>query len=163
MKQTCVIILQRMCVCEIRSAVSDSLQPQGLFSPWNSPGQDTGGGSLSLLQGIFPTQELNRGLLYCRWILRQLSYQEAPKYLCPWHSPGENTGVGGLSLLQGNLPNPGIQPRSPPLQGDSLPAEPQGKPKNIGVGSLSLLQRIFPNQESNRGLLRCIIGRFFTS
>ena len=42
-----------------------------------------------------------------------------------------------------DLPNPGIKPRSPTLQADSLPAEPQGKPKNTGVGSLSLLQRIF--------------------
>ena len=41
------------------------------------------------------------------------------------------------------------------LQVDSLPAEPQGKPKNIGVGSLSLLQPIFPTQESNQGLLHC--------
>ena len=41
------------------SVVSDSLQPYGLYSPWNSPGQDTGVGSLSLLQGIFPTQGLN--------------------------------------------------------------------------------------------------------
>ena len=40
----------------------------------------------------------------------------------------------------GDLPNPGIKPRSPALQMDSLPAEPQGKPKNTGVGSLSLLQ-----------------------
>ena len=47
--------------------------------------------------------------------------------------------------------NPGIEPRSPALQADSLPAEPQGKPKNTGVGSLSLLQGIFPTQESNRG------------
>jgi len=39
---------------------------------------------------------------------------------------------------------------------DSLPAEPQGKPKNTGVGSLSLLQRIFPTQESNLGLLHCM-------
>ena len=39
----------------------------------------------------------------------------------------------------GDLPNPGIEPRSLVLQADSLPAEPQGKPKNIGVGSLSLL------------------------
>ena len=39
-----------------------------------------------------------------------------------------------------DLPNPGIEPRSPALQADSLPAEPQGKPKNTGVGSLSLLQ-----------------------
>ena len=38
-----------------------------------------------------------------------------------------------------DLPNPGIEPRSPTLQADSLPAEPQGKPKNTGVGSLSLL------------------------
>ena len=47
------------------------------------------------------------------------------------------------------------QPRSPALQADSLPAEPQGKPKNTAVGSLSLLQRIFPTQESNQGLLHC--------
>ena len=55
----------------------------------------------------------------------------------------------------GALPNPGIKPRSPALQVDSLPAEPQGKPGNTGVGSLSLLQRIFLTQESNRGLLHC--------
>ena len=55
----------------------------------------------------------------------------------PWTSPGQNTGVGSLSLLQGNLPNPGIELRSPALQADSLPAEPQGKTKNTGVGSLS--------------------------
>ena len=40
----------------------------------------------------------------------------------------------------GDLPNPGIEPRSPTLQADSSPSEPQGKPKNTGVGSLSLLQ-----------------------
>ena len=51
--------------------------------------------------------------------------------------------------------NPGIEPRSPTLQVDSLPAKPQGKPKNTGVGSLSLLQQIFPIQESNQGLLHC--------
>ena len=43
----------------------------------------------------------------------------------------------------GDLPNPGIKPRSPALQADSVPAEPQGKPKNTGVVSLSLLQEIF--------------------
>ena len=48
-----------------------------------------------------------------------------------------------------DLPNPGIEPRSPALQADSSPAEPQGKPKNTGVGSLSLLQRIFLTQEPN--------------
>ena len=51
--------------------------------------------------------------------------------------------------------HPGIEPRSPTLQADSLPAEPPGKPKNTVVGSLSLLQWIFPTQESNWGLLHC--------
>ena len=54
-----------------------------------------------------------------------------------------------------DLPNPEIEPRSPTLQADSLPAEPQGKPKNTGVGSLSLLQEIFPTQGLNPGLLHC--------
>ena len=55
----------------------------------------------------------------------------------------------------GDLSNPGIKPRSPTLQADSLPAEPQGKPKNTGQGSLSLLQEIFLTQELNQGLLHC--------
>ena len=55
----------------------------------------------------------------------------------------------------GDLPNPGIEPRSPALQVDSLPAEPPGKPKNTEVCSLSVLQGIFQTQELNRGLLHC--------
>ena len=55
----------------------------------------------------------------------------------------------------GDLPNPGIEPRSPILQADSLSAEPQGKPKNTGVGSLSLLHQSSPTQELNPGLLHC--------
>ena len=62
---------------------------------------------------------------------------------------------GLLFPSPGDLPNPGIEPRSPSLQVDSLPAEPPGKPKNTGVGSLSLLQGIFPTQKSNQGLLHC--------
>ena len=54
---------------ESRSVVSNSLQPHGLYSSWNSPGQNTGMGSRSLLQGIFPTQGLSPGLLHYRWIL----------------------------------------------------------------------------------------------
>jgi len=61
--------------------VSDSLQPHGLYSPWNSSGQSTGVGSLSLLQGIFPTQELNPGLPHCRWILYQLIHKRSPRIL----------------------------------------------------------------------------------
>ena len=55
--------------------------PHGLYSPWNSPGQNTGVGSLSLLQGIFPTQESNSGLPYCRQILYQLSHKGNPRIL----------------------------------------------------------------------------------
>ena len=65
------------------------------------------------------------------------------------HSLGQNTAVGSLSLL----PNLGIEPKSPELWVDSLPTEPQRKPKYIGVGSLSLLQGIFLTQELNWGLL----------
>ena len=60
---------------ESHSVTSDSLQPHGLYSPWNSPGQNTGVGSCSLFQGISPTQgRLNPGLPHCRQILYQLSY-----------------------------------------------------------------------------------------
>ena len=60
----------------------------------------------------------------------------------------------------GDLPNPGIEPTSLALKADSLPAEPQGKPKYTGVGSLSLVQGIFPTQELNR--VSCTEGEFFT-
>ena len=60
-----------------------------------------------------------------------------------------------LFLLQGDLPNSGMEPRSPALQADSLPAEPPGKAKNTGVGSLPPLQQIVPTRESNQGLLHC--------
>ena len=55
------------------SVVSNSFWPHGLYSPWNSPGQNTGVASLSFLQGIFSTQGSNPGLPHCRWILYQLS------------------------------------------------------------------------------------------
>ena len=67
-----------MYVSESRSAVYNSLRPDGLHSPWNSPRQNTGVGSLSLLQGLFPTQGSNPGLLHCRWFLPQLSHQGSP-------------------------------------------------------------------------------------
>ena len=59
-------------------SLSNSLRPNGLYSPWNSPGQTTGVDSLFLLQGIFPTQGLNPGLRHCRWIPYQLSHKGSP-------------------------------------------------------------------------------------
>ena len=99
------------------SVVSDSLRPHGLYSPWNSPGQHTGVGSLSLLQGIFPTQESNPGLPHCRQILYQLSHKGGPRIL-EWVAYPFSSGTS--------------QPRnwtgSPALQADSLPTELWGKP-----------------------------------
>ena len=66
---------QRQGACESRSAVFHSLRPHGLHSPWNSPGKNTGVGSLSLLQGIFPTQGLNPGLPHCSGFFYQLSHK----------------------------------------------------------------------------------------
>ena len=60
---------------ESHSVVSDSLPPHGLYCPWNSPDQNTGVDSLVLLQGIFPTQGSNPGLLHGRQILYQLNHQ----------------------------------------------------------------------------------------
>ena len=79
-------------------------------------GQNTGVGSHSLLQGIFPTQGLNPGLPHCMQILYPLSHQEsslqppdlyAARVLCPWTSPGKNTGLGSHSLLHGIFPTQG--------------------------------------------------------
>ena len=80
----CIIISLTCYMCiesESRSVLSDSLQRHGLYSPWSSPGQNTWVGSLSLLQGIFPTQGSNPGLPYCRWILYQLSHKGSSRML----------------------------------------------------------------------------------
>ena len=61
--------------------MSDSLQPHGLYSPWNSPGQNTGMGSLSLLQGIFQTQGSNPGFLHYRQILYPPNHKGSSRIL----------------------------------------------------------------------------------
>ena len=72
---------KRKKVNESHTIVSNSLGPHGLNSSCNSPGQNTGVDSLSLLQGIFSTQGLNPGLPHCGWILYQLSHKGSPKIL----------------------------------------------------------------------------------
>ena len=115
--------------------MSDSLQPHELYSPWNSPGQNDGEGSHSLLHGIFQIQGSNSGRPHFRWILYQLSHQgscsvasnslwwhglQTPRLLCPWNSPG----------------------------------------KNVRMGCHFFLQEIFPTRD--RTQVSCIVGGFFT-
>ena len=93
------------------SVVSNSLLPHGLYSPWNSLGQNTGVGSLSLLQGIFPTQGSNSGLLHCRWILYPHSHKGSPGILewaaypfCSGSSwPRNRTGVSCMVSFYNSL------------------------------------------------------------
>ena len=67
---------------KVKAAQScQTLQPHGLHSPWNTPGQNTGVGTLSLLQAIFPTQRSQPCLTHCRRILYQLSHQGSPRIL----------------------------------------------------------------------------------
>ena len=86
------------------------------------------------------------------------------RLLCLWGFSRQENWNGLLCPPPGDLPNPGIEPRSPTLQVDSLPSEPPGKPKDTGVGipspgekraSLSLLQGNVPTQEWNWDLLCC--------
>ena len=66
---------------ESHSIMSNTLRPHGLYSLWNSLGQNIGVHSLFFTQGIFPTQGYNPGLLHCRWILYQLSHKGRSRIL----------------------------------------------------------------------------------
>ena len=94
---------------------SPALQAYSLPSEPQGKSNNTGVGSLSLLQGIFPTQGLNPGLLHCRWTLYQLSHKGGPFY-----------GKVKVKVVQSYSTL--CDQRSLALQADSLPAEPQGKP-----------------------------------
>ena len=75
-------LVEFVLVSASHSVVSCPLWPHGLCSPWNSPGQNTGVDSLSLLQGIFPAQGWNPGLPRCRWIFYQLSHRGSRRHVC---------------------------------------------------------------------------------
>ena len=100
-----------------KSVVSDSLQPHGLYSPWNSPGQDTGVVAVLFSRGSSQWRDWTQvshipGRFFTSWATR-----EAQEYWSgyPISSPAD-------------LPDPGIELGSPALQVNSLPAEPPGKP-----------------------------------
>ena len=124
----CVLFLYTRNVkwVKITQSCPTLFDPHELYSTWTSPGQNIGMGSLSLLQGIFPTQGSNPDLLHCRQILYQLSHKGSPRIL-EWvaypfsrgsSQPRNRTGVS----------NPEIELGSPALQADSLPTELSGKP-----------------------------------
>ena len=86
-----------------RSVMPNSLQPHELYSPWNSPDQNTGVGILSFLQGIFPTQGPNPGLPHYRQIFYQLSHKERPcgtKHFAIVFSPPPRGHLGSLHNCQ---------------------------------------------------------------
>ena len=80
-----ILVCVCVCVCMLVSQLCLTLQLHGLYPtrflcPQNSPGKNTGMGCHSLLQGIFPTQGLNPGLLHCRQILYSLSHHGSSVY-----------------------------------------------------------------------------------
>ena len=94
----------KMPLSEWKVTQSDSLWPRGLYSWWNSPGQNTGVGSCSLLQAIFPTQELDPGLPHCRKILYQLSHQGSPfSWVQFSHSVMSNSATPWTAARQASL------------------------------------------------------------
>ena len=95
-----------------------------IHSPWNSPSQNTGVGSLSLLLGFFSTQGSKPGLLHCMWIFYQLSHKGSPRMLewvaypfFQWIFLTQDNWITGVSCIAG----------------DSLPTELSGKPNNLWV------------------------------
>ena len=123
----------------------DSLRPHGLYSPWNSPGQNTGVGSLSLLQGIFLTQGLNPGLQHSRQILYRLSHQGRPRQCktVPFYRGedrrSERSAPRPSSSHMGGMGTPGCCVSSPPHQCllHRLPGAAEPAPRTPAGGAAS--------------------------
>ena len=111
----------RLYICNVGIQLCLTLRPHGLYSPWNSPGQNTGVGCHFLLQGIFPTQGSNPGLLHCRRILYQLSHQGNPRILEWVAYPFSSRSSWPRNWTRVSW-----------FQADSLPTELSGKP-SVGI------------------------------
>ena len=132
-----------------------------LYCLWNSPGQNTGVGSLSLLQGISPTQGSNPGLLHCRWILFQLSQQGSPRILewvaYPFSSgssqPRNQTGVFCIERMFTSLDSLSIP---------QLPCLPHFPESTIASCSLSagFNQQILDSSCAGTGMGGILTGSF---
>ena len=99
-----------------------------------SSGQNTGVGSLSLLQGLFPTQGSNPGLPHCTRVLYQLSHKGSPRIPEGIPSPGD-------------LPDPRIEPGSPALQADSHRLSYEGSPLREAPSLIVVTCHLFGEEE----------------
>ena len=101
---------------ESHPVMSNSLRPHGLYSPWNSTGQNAGVGSLSLLQGIFPTQVSQiAGGFFTSWAQgKHQNTRVRSLSLCQWFFPTQELNLGLLHCrwillpteVSGKLMNP---------------------------------------------------------
>ena len=108
-------------MCESHSVVSDSLQPHRLYSPWNSPGQNTGVGSIPFSRGSSQPTDQTQVSFIAGGFFTSLATRETQEYWDGWSVPSP-----------GDFPSPEIEePRSSKSQVDSLLSEPPGKPKNL--------------------------------
>ena len=127
-----------------------TLRPHGLYSPRNSPGQNTGVGSLSLPQGIFPTQGMNPGLPHYRRILHQLSHKGSPR-IPEWVAYPFSRGSS----------QPRNRARVSCTAGGSSPTEPPGKP-NWRKTIKSFILKFLSLTNSLSRLKSFKKGKFFT-
>ena len=92
---------------ESHSVMSDSVRPHGLYSPWNFPGQNTGVGNLSLLQGIFPTQGSNPAL-QADYLPAELSGKPKLRKGCSYVFTSMQPGIH-IQIQPPPAPSPAIQ------------------------------------------------------
>ena len=119
--------------CSVKSCWLDSLQPHGLYNPWNSPGQNTGVGNCSLLQGIFPTQGLNPAMSPAL-LVDSLPAEPSGK--------PKNTGVDSLSLLQRVFPTQELNQGFLHCRQIHYQLSYQGSPKKKMYWSLTSIENI---------------------
>ena len=108
--------------------MSDSLRPHGLCSPWNSPGQNTGVGSLSLLQGIFPRNQTRvsciAGRFFTNWTMREVDWVTFTLGF-PCGSTGKESACNAGDL--GSTPGSGRSPG----EGNGYPLQYSGLENSI--------------------------------
>ena len=145
-----LIVVEVKC-SESYSVVAKSLRPHGLYSPWNSPGQNTGVGTHSLIHGIFQTQGSNPGLPHLQADSLPADAEGKPK----------KTGVGSLSLLQGIVPTQESNQGLLHCRQILYPLTHQGCPRILE--SVACPFSRVSSQPRNQIRVSCLAGRFFSS